>query len=148
MPLLDILTIASLELLVGTEFAVSAFVNPVVRKLEDRAQGRAIALFAARLGRFMPFWYALNLLLLIFEIVTRWHEAELSLLIVTGSIWVVVILFTVVFLASITNRIARMSPDPFSKTARREHKKWDALHRLRVLAVGVALICFLLGTRR
>ena len=148
MPLLDILTIASLGSLVGTEFAVSAFVNPVVWKLEDRAQGRAIALFAARLGRVMPFWYALSLLLLIVEIVTRWHEPELSLLIVAGSIWVAVILFTVVFLVPINNRMARLSPDSFSKTALREHKKWDALHRLRVLAVGVALICFLLGTRR
>jgi hypothetical protein len=37
MPVRDILTIASSGLLVGTEFAVSAFVNPVVWKLEDRA---------------------------------------------------------------------------------------------------------------
>ena len=37
MPVRDILTITSLGLLVGTEFAVSAFVNPVVWKLEDRA---------------------------------------------------------------------------------------------------------------
>ena len=50
MPVRDILTITSLGLLVGTEFAVSAFVNPVVWKLEDRAQAAAIALFAARLG--------------------------------------------------------------------------------------------------
>ena len=89
---------------------MSAFVNPVVWKLEDRAQAGAIALFAARLGTVMPFWYVL------------------------------------VFLVPINNRMARLSSDSVSETARREHKKWDALHRLRVVAVGVALICFLLRT--
>ena len=74
MPVLDILTIASLGLLVGTELSVSAFVNPLVWKLEDRAQAGAIALFAARLGTVMPFWYALNLLLPILEVVIRRHE--------------------------------------------------------------------------
>ena len=146
MLVLDILTIASLGLLVGTEFAVSVFGNPVVWKLEDRAQAGAIALFAARLGTVMPFWYALNLLLLILEGVIRRHEPELALLIAATSIWIVVIAFTVVFLVPINNRMARLSSDSLSETARREHKKWDALHRLRVVAVGVALICFLLRT--
>src|SRR5215470_18908422 len=56
----------------------------------------------------------------------------------------VVIVFTVVFLVPINNRMARLSSDSLSETARREHKKWDAPHRLRVM--GVALICFLLRT--
>ena len=72
--LLDILTIASLGLLAGTEFAVSAFVNPVVWKPEDRAQANS-----------------------------------------------------------------------FSEAAGREHKRGDALHRWRVLAVEVVLISSLLG---
>jgi uncharacterized membrane protein len=110
------------------------------------AQDRAIALFAARLGAVMPFWYALNLLLLILEVVIRRHEPEFALLIAATSIWIVVIVFTVVFLVPINNRMARLSSDSLSETARREHKKWDAPHRLRVMAVGVALICFLLRT--
>ena len=94
----------------------------------------------------MPFWYALNLLLLILEVAIRRHEPELALLIAATSIWIVVIVFTVVFLVPINNRMARPSSDSLSETARREHKKWHALHRLRVVAVGVALICFLLRT--
>jgi uncharacterized membrane protein len=94
----------------------------------------------------MPFWYALNLPLLILEAVMRRHEPGFSLLIAALSIWIVVIAFTAVFLVPINNRMARLRSDSFSETARREHKKWDALHRLRVMAVGVALICFLHGT--
>ena len=125
---------------------MSAFVNPVVWKLEDRAQAGAIALFAARLGTVMPFWYALNLLLLILEVVIRRYEPEFALLIAATSIWIVMIVFTVVFLVPINNRMARLSSGSLSGTARRERKKWDALHRLRVVVVGVALICFLLRT--
>jgi Domain of unknown function (DUF1772) len=145
MRVLDILTITSLGLLMGTEFAVSAFVNPVVWKLEDRAQARTIALFAAKLGTVMPFWYAFNLLLLILEAVIRRHEPGLRLIIVASSIWIAVILFTVLFLVPINNRMARLGSDSFPEQARREHKKWDTLHRLRVAAVGVALICFLVA---
>ena len=94
----------------------------------------------------MPFWYALNLLLLILEVVNRRHEPQFALLIAATSIWIVVIVFTVVFLVPINNRMARPSSDSLSETARREHKKWDAPDRLRVVAVGVALICFLLKT--
>jgi hypothetical protein len=50
MSFLDIVTVVSVGLLVGTEFAVSAFVNPVLWKLKDRAQARAVSLFAGRLG--------------------------------------------------------------------------------------------------
>jgi uncharacterized membrane protein len=94
----------------------------------------------------MPFWYALNLLLLIFEIVARWHEPEISSLIVAGSIWVAVILFTVVFLVPINHRMARLNPDSLSEAARREQKMGRTSSP--VLAVSVALICFLLGTHR
>ena len=142
----DILTIASMGLLVGSEFAVSAFINPVVWSLEDRAQARAIALFAARLGAVMPFWYAFSLVLIIVEAVIRRHEPGLPLLIAACGIWIAVAVFSVAFLVPINNRMVRLSPESFSETARREHKKWDALHRVRVVAIGVALICFLLGT--
>src|SRR6185437_9691670 len=64
---LYIATTVCIGLLIGTEFAVSVFINPVLRKLDDRTQAKAVSLFAARLGRAMPFWYGLSLLLLLIE---------------------------------------------------------------------------------
>jgi uncharacterized membrane protein len=145
---LDIVTVVSLGLLIGTEFAVSAFVNPVLWKLEDRMQARAVNLFAVRFGGAMPFWYALNLLLLILEAVIRRHEPGLALLIASCCIWIAVILATVLFLVPINNRMARLDSDSFSQEAKREHKRWDTLHRLRIVAILAAFVCFLAATPR
>jgi uncharacterized membrane protein len=145
---LDIVTTVCIGLLLGTEFAVSVFVNPVLWKLEDRAQAGAIRLFAVRLGTAMPFWYALSLLLLIAEAIVERHQAGDSLLIAASAIWLAVILVTVIFLVPINNRMMRLTTDSFSEEARREHKRWDTLHRLRVAALGVAMVCFLLAIHR
>jgi len=48
MIVLDIVTAVCIGLLIGTEFAVSVFINPILRKLDDRAQAHAIRLFARR----------------------------------------------------------------------------------------------------
>jgi hypothetical protein len=52
---LDIFTILCTGLMVGSELAVSLFVNPVIWKLEDRSQAKALSLFAGTLGKAMPF---------------------------------------------------------------------------------------------
>src|ERR1700739_589989 len=66
-PLLDIVTTVCIGLLIGTEFAVAVFINPILRKLGAREELRAIRLFAATLGSAMPIWYSLSFLLLITE---------------------------------------------------------------------------------
>jgi uncharacterized membrane protein len=146
MPFLDIAVTVCIGLLIGTEFAVSAFINPIVWKLDDRAQATAVRLFAERLGTAMPFWYAVSLLLLGLETLLRHHEPGFVLLIAASIIWAVVILLTLLFLVPINNRMVRLPSDSFPQEARREHKKWDTLHRLRVAALIIAFVCFLLAS--
>jgi len=131
--------------MIGTEFAVSAFINPILVKLDERAEAAATSLFAAKLGKAMPFWYAINLALLAAEAVMRRHESGSILLLVSCAVWTAVVLLTVLFLVPINNRIARMNSDSYSESARREHRLWDNLHRLRVAALAVSMICFLIG---
>ena len=145
--ILNIVTTLSLGLLIGTELAVSVFINPVLWKLESPAQARAIRLFAGRLGRSMPFWYALNLLLLIAEAILRRGEPGVLLVVTASGIWAAVILLTIVFLVPINNRMARLDSDSLPEEARREHRKWDRLHRLRVVALGLAMVLFLIASR-
>ncbi len=76
-PLLDIVTTVCIGLLIGTEFAVAVFINPILRKLGAREELRAIRLFAAKLGAAMPFWYGVSLLLLIAEAIFRHGESGL-----------------------------------------------------------------------
>ena len=68
---LDIVTVMSVGLMTGAEFAVSAFINPVLWRMEDEGQGFAVRAFARMLGRVMPFWYGGNMLLLAAEAIVR-----------------------------------------------------------------------------
>ena len=143
--LLTIVTILCIGLLIGTEFAVSAFINPVLWKLEESAQSQAIRGFALRLGRAMPFWYAASFLLLLAETAVHWHAGGAALLMAASGIWAAVIVLTLVFLVPINNRMARLDGVSFAATARREHGRWDARHRMRVAALMAAMICFLIA---
>jgi uncharacterized membrane protein len=145
---LYIATTICIGLLIGTEFAVSVFINPVLRKLDDRAQAMAISLFAVRLGRAMPFWYAISLLLLIIEAIATRHEPGCPLLIAANIIWVVVIVLTVLILVPINNRMMQLDAKSFPEQAQREHRRWTSLHHLRVTALIVAMVCFLLAAHR
>jgi hypothetical protein len=144
MMVLDIVTTVCIGLLIGTEFAVSAFINPILRKLNDGAQAQAIAMFAQRLGFVMPFWYVGSLLLLAAATVVRWH-AGAALLITACAIWVAVIVATLLVLVPINNRMMKLDAKAFPAEAQREHRKWDRLHRVRVGALTAAAVCFLVA---
>src|SRR6266702_8054493 len=110
MVLLNIATIVCIGLMIGTEFAVSAFVNPVLWKLDVPAQMQAIRLFAAKLGFVMPFWYGMGLLLLLTETFVSRHQSQVVMLAVASGIWAMVIVLTLLFLVPINNRLARSEP--------------------------------------
>jgi uncharacterized membrane protein len=143
--LLNIATILSVGLMIGTEFAVSAFINPILDQLDDRPRLTAIRLFAAKLGFVMPFWYGLNLLLLVAEAVLLRHQPGFLLLDTAIAIWSVVIVLTLLFLVPIANRMARLAPDAPAAGALAEQQKWDSMHRVRVAALIAAMVLFLIG---
>lgn len=145
---LYIATTICIGLLIGTELTVSVFINPMLRKLDDHAHARAISLFAARLGRAMPFWYGLSLLLLVIETIVERHELGNSLLIAACAIWFAVIMLSVLVLVPINNRMMQLDAHSFPEEAQREHRRWTNLHHLRVTALIVAMICFLLAAHR
>ena len=147
-PLLDVVTTVCIGLLIGTEFAVAVFINPILRRLGAREELRAIRLFAAKLGAAMPFWYCASFLLLIAEAVLRHGETGYLLLIAANSIWAAVIVLTLVFLVPINNRMARVDPDAGAEAALKEHGQWDAMHRWRVATLTAAMICFLVAVLR
>jgi uncharacterized membrane protein len=112
--LLDIVTIVSIGLMIGTEFTVSAFVNPILEKLDDSARENATRLFAQKLGYAMPYWYGFNLLLLIAEVIVLRGHPGVFFLVAAVVIWVAVIGFTLMILVPINNRIANMDSAAFT----------------------------------
>jgi len=140
---LDIITIVCIGLLIGAEFAVSVFVNPILERFDTAARVKAISLFAKRLGTAMPFWYVLSFLLLVTEVVLRRHDDGVSLLIIAAAIWLVVIIATLIFLVPINNRMMQLDAGSLTDKSFREHRRWDLLHRARVLTLATSMICFL-----
>ena len=144
---LDILTILCAGLMIGNELAVSLFVNPVIWKLEDRSQAKALSLFAGILGKVMPFWYVLCLVLMIVEAYLRRHQPGLTLLLIAVAIWIAIIVYTLTTLVPINNRIARLAGG-LPEGWREEHKRWDTYHRWRILSLMIAMVCLVWGILR
>jgi uncharacterized membrane protein len=140
MQVLDILAILTLGLMIGVEFAVSAFINPTLRKLDPDPQARILSLFAALLGFVMPFWYALGLLLLIAETILHRHTAAFTPLAAAASLWAFIIVFTIAVLVPINNRIAKLQPTALPADWQQAHRRWDNLHRLRVALLVLAFV--------
>jgi hypothetical protein len=138
-------TILCIGLLIGAELAVSAFISPVVWKLDLAAQARAFRLFGRRLGTAMPFWYIASFLLLLVKTIIHRRESHVGLLGVAIAIWGAAIALSLLSLVPINNRMVRMDADEFTENAQRELRNWDSLHRVRVALLAVAMICFLVG---
>ena len=145
MHFLDTITITIAGLMVGNELAVSAFVNPAVWQLEAGPQAQGLSLLARSLGRAMPVWYGLCLALLAFESFLHRHQPALIPLLMATIIWAAVIVFTVRMLVPINNRIASLNPAALTPGWKHDHKRWDTLHRLRILLLTVALLALTYG---
>ena len=145
MHFLDILTILCTGFMIGNELTVSLFINPVVGKLDERTQAKILQLFAALLGKAMPVWYALSLVLMLVEAYLRRHEPSLTSLLIASAIWIAVIVYTIAVLVPINNRIAALESGALPAGWQQEHKKWDTLHRWRILFLTVAMVFLLHG---
>ena len=141
----DVIAIVVTGLMVGNEVAVAAFIHPALAALDQRSHAAAAARIAAVLGRYMPFWYGLGLLVLLVELFThRTLDGRLDLrLLAAALIWAATIVFTVVMLVPINNRVARADPAALYPTWQTDRARWDALHRIRILGLVVAFVLLL-----
>jgi uncharacterized membrane protein len=144
---LSIATILSIGLMIGTEFAVWAFINPILEKLDEQARAQAVRLFAAKLGKVMPFWYSGNFLLLVIEAILLRGQPAIGMLATASAIWAAVIVLTLIFLVPINNRLARQDASLSLAQADRQHRQWDTMHRARVVALVAAFVLLLIGVQ-
>jgi uncharacterized membrane protein len=140
MHILDTITITLAGLMVGNELAVSAFVNPAVWRLESGPQALGLSLLARSLGRVMPVWYGLCLALLALESFLHRHQPAPVPLLIATLIWAAVIVFSIFMLVPINNRIASLHTAAPAPDWKHDHKKWDSLHRVRILLLAVAFL--------
>ena len=131
----------------GSEFAVAAFVHPQLRKLNDSAHAQIAAPLARTLGKVMPLWYGLALLLILGAAYEhRPISSGPGVLITVGAIlWATTIIFSVTVLVPINNRIAKLNPEQPYPTWLQDRCRWDKLHRIRVEILLVGVVVLLAG---
>jgi uncharacterized membrane protein len=149
MEVLDVVAIIVAGLMVGCELAIAAFVHPMLDKLPDGAHLPAASALARVLGTVMPFWYNLTFLLTLSEVVIRWHQSgRLPIWIATSAVlWMLASWYSLIALVPINNRIKsweKSTPPPDWKRYRR---RWDLLHRWRVVLLTLAFALLIVGIR-
>jgi uncharacterized membrane protein len=144
MLILDLVTTLSVALMIGIELCVAVFIDPILNRLDPLTQAEVLRHFARRLGKAMPFWYGANLVLLIAESILRRGQLDAVLLYCATALWALAILMTLLFLVPINNRMMRLN-GAMSDVDRRDHQKWDTLHRSRIIVLTVAALCSLIA---
>lgn len=119
--------------LLGVEFSVSAFVNPVVWRLEPESQLKTLSRFAVLGGKVMPVWYLSSTLLLFIQTWLCWHTPARSILLTVDAIMVLIAVASIFVLVPLNTRVAQAASD-----WQRIHRVWDRIHRLRIAALATA----------
>ncbi|ORA81039.1 hypothetical protein BST28_07815 [Mycolicibacter kumamotonensis] len=132
-----ILAISMAGTLVGAEFAVAAFLHPILGRLDGDAFRAARGDAARLLGRVMPFWYLASAALLGAVVVVAGSQRWL---IGTGlGLMAVVVLMTVTLMVPINNRIGA------GEVSRPLVVRWDRLHGLRVAMLAAMFVLLAIG---
>lgn len=142
---LNLVSIISIGLMIGTEFAVSVFINPILLQLDEPGRTDAVRLFGRKLGKAMPYWYCGNMVLLVAEAIALRNQPGVGLLGAAVAFWAAAIVLSIVVLVPINNRLVQRDSGLSLEGAHDQHKRWDAMHRVRVLALGAAMVLLLLA---
>ena len=126
-------------LLAGNELAVAVFIHPVLYQAEEASHAAVVKPLAAKLGRWMPFWYALSLLLIVVQLIFigPGHGIAWPLDCAAASLLVVIIVLTLIFPVPINNRIATLDLQHLPANWLSLRRRWDLYHQIRV----VLLVC-------
>jgi hypothetical protein len=145
--LYDIATATVAATMVGNEIAVAAFLHPQLRKLNDNAHAQIAPPLAKVLGKVMPLWYGLALVLILGAVFEHRPLFSGSGLLITlaAILWAITIVFTIAMLVPINNRIASMNPQQPYPTWLQDRCRWDKLHRVRVELLIIAVLILLTG---
>ena len=140
--LLELAAILVAGTMVGSEVAVAVFFHPRISALDDATHVRAAQALAAALGRAMPLWYALTLLLsgaLAFLAQPAGSAGQRLALAATG-LFAATIVYSVLLPVPINHQVARWQPHSLPANWRELRRRWDALHAFRVAVLLLALI--------
>ncbi len=135
--MIDALAIVITGSMVGVEFALAAFANPLLARLPDDSFRAARGHASRVLGKVMPFWYFATLLLLTLAAAGTGGGAR-TLSGIAAGLMAGVVLLTVTVLVPINKRIAAWPAS--GELSRALAARWDRLHWLRVAILVVLFV--------
>jgi uncharacterized membrane protein len=138
---LAVVTVVVVGLMVGVEFAVAVFVNPILDRLPNDHGLDARSDGARVLGRIMPFWYIGSVILGAVWAIFAWGGAGASLVVAATALLVLSVVMSILLLVPINSRVATWSQDGVPADWRQQVGRWDRFHYVRV---GVIVLAFAL----
>ncbi len=142
---LAVITATVVGVMVGVEFAVAVFVNPLLLRLpagpslEARADGGRV------LGRVMPFWYIGSLLLTAWLAAAKWGGPAGDAAVAAAAFLVVSVVMSVTLLVPLNNRSVTWTADHHPADWREQHRRWDRLHYARVAVIVAGFVLTLVA---
>jgi hypothetical protein len=132
-------------IMVGVEFAVAVFINPMLLRLPAGPSLAARADGGRVLGRVMPFWYFASLILTAGLAAATWGEAAAGAAIAAAALLAVSVVMSITLLVPINNRSVTWTADDHPSDWREQHQRWDRLHYARVAILVAAFVLTLVA---
>jgi uncharacterized membrane protein len=142
---LAVITATVVGVMVGVEFAVAVFVNPILRRLPAGPSLEARADGARVLGRVMPFWYFGSLLLTAWLAAAKWGGLAGTAAVAAAALLVVSVVMSITLLVPINNRAATWTADHHPADYREQQQRWDLLHYARVAIIVAGFVLTLVA---
>lgn len=141
---LEVFTTVVVGVMVGVEFSVAFFVNPILDGLpgDNGLRGRTHG--ARLLGAVMPFWHIGSLVLVAVWAVARWDHHGAGLVVTAAALLILSVAMSVLLLVPINNRVKTWTADGLPADWKQQMNRWDRFHYVRV-AVIIAAFALLVG---
>jgi uncharacterized membrane protein len=142
---LAVITATVVGVMVGVEFAVAVFVNPILLRLPAGSSLEARADGGRVLGRVMPFWYSGSLLLTAWLAAVTWGGPGGGAAVAAAALLAVSVVMSIALLVPINNRSVTWTADRHPADWREQQQRWDRLHYARVAIIIAAFVLTLVA---
>ncbi|MFE2533602.1 anthrone oxygenase family protein [Streptomyces sp. NPDC059371] len=135
---LEVFTTVVVGVMVGVEFSVAFFVNPILSGLpgDNGLRGRTHG--ARLLGAVMPFWYIGSLALSVVWAVAGWGHHGAGLVVTAAALLILSVVMSILLLVPINNRVKTWTTDGLPADWKQQMNHWDRFHYVRVAIIIAA----------
>lgn len=135
---LEVFTTVVVGVMVGVEFSVAFFVNPILAGLpgDNGLRGRTHG--ARLLGAVMPFWYIGSLALSAVWAAAGWQHHGAGLVVTAASLLILSVAMSILLLVPINNRVKTWTAEGLPADWKQQMNRWDRFHYIRVAIIVAA----------